>query len=115
VGRLDEACLSRGDVVAVKLTPGAGWLDLVREIWDPGAALLPLDPRLPPTGSDALIRAARPTVVLDTDGWRRLTDGVPASADVALIAHTSGTGGAPKLAQFDLASIEAAVAASAPS
>jgi O-succinylbenzoic acid--CoA ligase len=113
VGRLEDAGLSPGDVVAVTLAPGPEWLDLVHEIWDAGAALLPVDPRLPPSGSRTMVRAARPTVMLDSDGWRRLADGAPESTDVALIVHTSGTGGVPKLVRFDHAAIEAAVNASA--
>jgi O-succinylbenzoic acid--CoA ligase len=40
-------------------------------------------------------------------------DGEPADDGVALVVHTSGTGGDPKLVQFDRAAIDAAVAASA--
>ena len=43
----------------------------------------------------------------------RRADGVAAEADVALVVSTSGTGGEPKLVQFDRAAIDAAVAASA--
>jgi O-succinylbenzoic acid--CoA ligase len=113
VGRLEDAGLSPGDVVSVTLAPGPEWLGLVREIWDAGAALLPLDPRMPPADVTAVLRTARPTVALDTRGWRRLPGGEPASTDVVLIVHTSGTGGAPRLVQFDRAAIETAVAASA--
>lgn len=113
VTRLDGAALDEGDVVAVALPPAPEWLDLVREIWDPGAALLPVDHRLPEGEKRALVQRARPTVVLSSDGWERRADGIPAEADVALVVSTSGTGGEPKLVQFDRAAIDAAVAASA--
>jgi O-succinylbenzoic acid--CoA ligase len=104
--------MTRGDVVAVSLEPGPAWLDLVAKTWAAGAALLPVDHRLPPHEADALLGRARPTVALDAVGARRL-DGVRADPEIALIVATSGTGGATKLAQFDRRAIDAAVAASA--
>ena len=113
VGRLESAALGHGDVVAVALPPGPEWLDLVPEVWDAGAALFPVDHRLPPAEIGALIHRARPTVVLSPDGWERRDDGIPAEIGVALVVHTSGTAGEPRLVQFDRAAIDAAVAASA--
>lgn len=111
--RLDGAALEHGDVVAVALPPGPEWLDLVREVWDAGAALLPVDHRLPSAEARALLRRARPTVVLSPEGWERPAQGIRAEADVALVVSTSGTGGESKLVQFARAAIDAAVAASA--
>jgi O-succinylbenzoic acid--CoA ligase len=113
VTRLNGAALEHGDVVAVALPPAPEWLDLVREVWDAGAALLPVDHRLPEGETRGLVHRARPTVVLSPDGWERRADGIPAEADVALVVSTSGAGGEPKLVQFDRAAIDAAVAASA--
>lgn len=113
VGRLENAGLAPGDVVAVALPPGPEWFDLVREVWDVGAALFPVDTRFPPTEAAALVRSARPTVLLHPDGWERQDDGMPAETGVALIVHTSGTAGVPKLVEFDRDAIDAAVAASA--
>jgi len=98
--------------VAVSLEPGPAWLDLVAETWAAGAALLPIDHRLPPPEADALLGRARPTVSLDAVGARRM-DGAAADPEVVLIVATSGTGGAPKFVQFDRRTIDAAVAASA--
>lgn len=105
--------LRPGDLVAVALPPGPVWLDLVREIWDADAALLPVDTRLPLPERTALLERARPTVLLDPDGASRLAGGLPAEPEVVLVVATSGTAGEPKLAAFDHAAIEAAVAASA--
>src|SRR4029450_5613187 len=49
-----------GDVVAVSLGPGPAWFDLVGETWAAGAALLPIDHRLPPREAGALPAAPRP-------------------------------------------------------
>ena len=113
VRRLESAALDRGDVVAVALPPGPEWLDLTREVWDGGATLFPVDHRLPAAEARALIRRAQPTVVLSPDGWERRPDGIPAESEVALVVHTSGTAGEPKLVQFERAAIDAAVAGSA--
>ena len=104
--------MTEGDVVAVSLEPGPVWLDLVAETWATGAALLPIDHRLPPRQVGELLRRARPTVSLDAGGARRI-DGEAADPEIALIVPTSGTGGAPRFVQFDRRAIDAAVASSA--
>jgi o-succinylbenzoate---CoA ligase len=104
--------MTEGDVVAVSLEPGPAWLDLVAEAWAAGAALLPIDHRLPPREVGAILRRARPTVSLDAAGARRF-DGEAADPAIALIVHTSGTGGPPRFVQFDRRAIDAAVASSA--
>lgn len=103
--------------MAVALPPSTGWLELVPRIWADGGALLPIDPRLPAPETEALMRLARPTVTVTEVGGeataRRLDGGVPVEDDVVLVVHTSGTGGAPKLAQFERAAVTAAVTISA--
>ncbi len=113
VGRPAVPDLSPGDLVAVALPPGPVWLELVREIWEAGAALLPVDHRLAPAAAGALIARARPTAVLGPDGLSRRPDGLPAEPQEVLVVPTSGTAGEPKLVSFDRAAIDAAVAASA--
>lgn len=100
------------DVVAVALPPGPEWLDIVAETWGAGAAVFPLDHRLHRAEASALLDRARPTVVWDETGPRRI-DGTGAEARIALMVHTSGTGGVAKLVQFDRQAIDAAVASSA--
>lgn len=100
------------DLVAVAMPPGPGWFDIVAETWGAGAAILPVDHRLPPAEAASILERARPTVILEPDGVRRI-DGEPAEEGVALVVHTSGTAGDPKLVQFDRAAIDAAVASSA--
>ncbi len=105
--------LEPGDLVAVALPPGLEWVDLIARVWEAGAALFPVDHRLPEPEAEAVVRRARPTVVLRPDGWSRPNGGVPAEHQAALVVRTSGTGGEPKLAQFDRHALDAAVAASA--
>jgi o-succinylbenzoate---CoA ligase len=111
VPALEHVSIAAGDLVAVSLPPSPAWLDVVAETWAAGAALLPVDHRLPPAEAEALLERARPTVVLEVAGARRV-EGRPAEADIALIVHTSGTAGSPKLAQFGRRAIDAAVASS---
>lgn len=108
----EHPTLEAGDVVAVTLPPGPQWLEIVRRTWEAGAAVLPIDHRLPTIDTRALIGRSRPTVVISEGGARR-THGVPADPGVALIVHTSGTRGVPKLVQFERSAIDAAVASSA--
>jgi O-succinylbenzoic acid--CoA ligase len=112
VSILGRVRLEAGDVLAVALPPGPEWRAVVEETWEAGVVLLPLDHRLPRAQAEALARRARPTVVLAPDGARR-GGGLPAEPDVALIVHTSGTGGLPKLARFTRSAIHAAVTSSA--
>ncbi|GIU98880.1 MAG: 2-succinylbenzoate--CoA ligase [Actinomycetota bacterium] len=105
--------LRPGDLVAVTLPPGPAWVDLVREVWDAGAALLPIDQRLTPPERAGLLERARPTVVLGPEGAARPSDGLPAEPGTVLVVATSGTAGQPKLAAFDARAVEAAVTASA--
>jgi O-succinylbenzoic acid--CoA ligase len=98
--------LAPRDLVAVAMPPGPEWFDIVAETWGAGAAIMPVDHRLPPAEIASIIERARPTVVLEPDGVRRM-DGEPADPEVALVVHTSGTGGDPKLVQFERRAIDA--------
>lgn len=69
-------------LVAIEATPGTAFVDALRRAWDAGAAVLPVDPRLP-----APARAA----VLDALGAGR-----PVEPGDALVVATSGSTGAPK-------------------
>jgi O-succinylbenzoic acid--CoA ligase len=112
VSALEHVSVTTGDVVAVSMEPGPAWFDLVAETWAAGAALLPVDHRLPPSEARAILERVRPTVSLDAGGARRI-DGEAADPEIALVVPTSGTGGTPKFVQFDRRAIDAAVASSA--
>jgi len=104
--------LRAGDLVAVALPPGQDWVGILGKVWEAGAALFPVDRRLSPSQARDLMDRAVPTVVVDADGWHRPGSGRPVGDGVALVVHTSGTGGVPKLVLFDRPAIDAAVASS---
>lgn len=105
--------LEPGDLVALQLPPGPRWPGLLEEIWSAGAALLPVDHRLPAPAVEALLRRARPGVIVDAAGRRRDTDGVPVDAGVGAVVATSGSTGEPRLVMLGRAALSAAVTASA--
>ncbi len=112
VTRLAEAGVGAGDLVAALLPPGPGWLDLVREVWEAEAALLPVDPRLSVPETSAILELASPTIVLGRQGAERRGPGPATDRGVAFVVHTSGTAGLPKLVEFERPAIHAAVSAS---
>ncbi len=105
--------LRPGDLVAVPAPTGPGWPGLVRLAWAAGAAVLPVDPRLPEPAAAALIGAARPAARLDGTELRRLRGGEPVADGVGLVMPSSGTTGPPKLAELPREALRAAVSASA--
>jgi O-succinylbenzoic acid--CoA ligase len=105
--------LRRGDLVAAALPPGPAWAPLVARLWEAGAALLPVDHRLPPPAVHALLERARPTALVDAGGERRLDGGVACDPAVAAVVATSGSSGEPRLVELDRAAVTAAVTASA--
>ncbi len=105
--------LRAGDLVAVTLPPSPEWAGILGKVWEAGAAVFPIDHRLQPSQARDLMERADPTVLVDADGWHRGRSGRPAEDGVALVVHTSGTGGVPKLVQLDRPAIDAAVASSA--
>jgi O-succinylbenzoic acid--CoA ligase len=111
VPALEHVHPAEGDLVAVALPPSRAWLDLLTETWDAGAALLPIDHRLPAAERASLIERASPTVTLDGTGARRIA-GEPVEPGIVLAIHSSGTRGTPAFAQFDRDAIDAAVSSS---
>ncbi|MBI2238877.1 MAG: long-chain fatty acid--CoA ligase [Actinobacteria bacterium] len=95
----------------MRLPPGPEWSRIVADVWEAGAALLPVDARLPEAEADALLVRARPTAILDETGLRRL-DGAPVEPEVAVVVATSGAAGEPKLVELTGSAVEAAVAGS---
>ena len=82
-------------LVAVPLG-GPAFVAVLRQLWDEGAAVFPLDRRLPPPVRAAVLARVRPTEVWDDDGRRSLADGEPAAESDALVLATSGTTATPK-------------------
>ncbi|MGH7686388.1 MAG: AMP-binding protein [Candidatus Dormibacteria bacterium] len=104
--------LRPGDLVACALPPGDGWVSLIDQVWQAGAALLPVDSRLPEPEARELIGRARPTMLLTSDGSARL-EGETVSDGVAVVVATSGSTGSPRLVELSRDAIAAAVTSSA--
>jgi o-succinylbenzoate---CoA ligase len=102
----------KSDLVAVTAPPSAAWLTWIREAWDAGAAVLPIDHRLSRSEQDALVERARPTAIFDGAQFLRL-DGEPVDDGVALVVATSGSAGEPKAAELTHEALRAAVRLSA--
>jgi len=85
-----------GELVALDLPAGPGFVDALRRAWDDGDAVLPLDPRLPAAAAGRLLDALRPTRIVTPDGVHVRADGVPTEPGDALVVATSGTTGEPK-------------------
>ena len=105
--------LRSGDLVAVSLAAGPLWPEMIAAVWRAGAALLPIDPRLPARTASALRHRARPTADFDGRELRRLPGGVPVEHGVGLVMASSGTTHHPKLAELGRGALVAAVTASA--
>jgi O-succinylbenzoic acid--CoA ligase len=112
VSRSEKLEPQPGDLVAAYLPPGPAWVRLVADVWDAGAALLPLDVRSPDTR--AVLERAGATILVDDDGPHRLA---PPTGDrsLALVVATSGTSGEPKLVELSRTAVRAAVEGSAES
>ena len=104
---------TEGDLVAVALPPGPGWLSLLEDAWATGRAVLPLDPRLRPGELRAVLDRARPSLLVDEGGAVMMTDALGVAPDTAIALVTSGTAGAPRVVELARSAIEAAVLGSA--
>ncbi len=95
-------------LVALALPPGPSYIDAIRRAWDAGDAVAPIDQRLPPGETQAVLDVLGPDVIVDSDGPHRQpgqrgrsdqADGHPEDsleAGDALVMATSGTSGRPK-------------------
>jgi O-succinylbenzoic acid--CoA ligase len=95
-----------GNLVAVDLPPGPAWLDTIADLWDEGAAILPLDGRLTDRERRAIVDLARPASVVSAGDELLFADPASPQPDRAgLVVATSGTGGRPKLVELSRTAI----------
>ncbi len=84
-------------LVALAAAGGSRFPDRLREAWDAGDAVLPVDPRLPRPAVDRLLARLAPDVFVDADGERHgVTGGRPVEPGDALVVATSGSTGEPR-------------------
>jgi o-succinylbenzoate---CoA ligase len=100
-----------GELVALDLPAGPGFVDALVAAWDAGDAVLPVDPRLPVAATEVLLDVLRPARVIATDGVHDRPDGIPTEPGDALVVPTSGTTGEPKGVVHTHTSVEASARA----
>ena len=84
------------DLVALAIPAGPAYVDALQRIWDTGAAVLPVDLRLPEAAQQRLVESLGANRVVDATGEHTLAAGRPTEAGDALVVATSGTTGTPK-------------------
>jgi O-succinylbenzoic acid--CoA ligase len=82
-------------LVAV-LAHGPRFVDILRQVWEGGDAVLPIDPRLPGPARAQLLELLAPSLFMPTDGRLQRLDGRQVAGGDALVVATSGTTGQPK-------------------
>jgi o-succinylbenzoate---CoA ligase len=101
-------------LVALELAADPRGPDAVRDRWDAGDAVLPLDPSAPRAEVEALLSALRPDRVatLDDPVGRPLPAPLPTADGTALVVATSGSTGRRKGVELTGAALAASTAAS---
>ncbi len=85
------------DLVALDLPGGPAFVAALEKVWANGDAAFPLDPRLPASERDRVMRAIAPGAIIESDGERRsLAGGMPTEPGDAVVIATSGTTGLAK-------------------
>jgi o-succinylbenzoate---CoA ligase len=102
-----------GELVAVDLPAGEHWLEVLGDLWWRGVSVMPIEHRLAAREKRALVRLARPAVVVTTEGSTVFAEPAPADpVRAAAVVATSGTGGRPRLAELPRPALETALARS---
>ena len=98
------------ELVCLDLPLGQTFVDRVRRAWDEGDAIFPLDQRLPLPARQAVMAAARPTLVCDGNGDTVL-EGLPVEAGDSVVVTTSGSTGTPKAVVLTQTAVESSALA----
>jgi o-succinylbenzoate---CoA ligase len=100
--------LAPGDLVAIEHPASEPWLAWVQKCWEAQAVLLPIEPRLPSSAKERLLKFCNPSVI---NGERVHSNTL--EPGLGLIIATSGTTGRPKAVRLSRQAITAAVTLSA--
>lgn len=83
------------ELVCLDMPCGSSFVDRIKQAWDNGDAIFPLDQRLPVPARHALISAIRPTRIA-TESDETTVDGDYVETGDAVVVATSGTTGVAK-------------------
>jgi O-succinylbenzoic acid--CoA ligase len=87
--------MNETELVALRY-PNRRFAERLAQLWDEGAAVLPISPELPEPQVESLLGRFRPSRIEDASGQTRLPDGIPVASGIALVVPTSGSSGRPK-------------------
>lgn len=91
----DAYAESVNELVCLDLPLGPRFVDRIKQAWDNGDAIFPLDQRLPPAARDQVLTSIDPTIIFDGD-VDTSRKGTPVESGDAVVVATSGTTGSPK-------------------
>jgi o-succinylbenzoate---CoA ligase len=100
-----------GELVAVEMPPGPRWLEALERLWGEGTAVFPLDTRLAEPERRRLLELAGPTWLV-REASADVFPGRPVDPGIAAMVATSGSEGAPRLAELSREALEAALTGS---
>lgn len=83
-------------LIALDLPGGTPFVDALRQAWEDGHAILPIDQRLPQAAKERLIKAMAPHAIIDGQGSHRWEASQPVEDGDAMVVATSGSTGEPK-------------------
>lgn len=85
------------ELVCLDMPAGSQFVDRLKQAWDEGDAIFPLDQRLAAPARQAVLATARPTVIASESGDSRI-EGLKVQQGDAVVVATSGTTGTPRAA-----------------
>jgi amino acid adenylation domain-containing protein len=95
-GAVQSSAFEPGSVVGVAVRRSQQLPEILRGIWEAGAAYVPLDPSLPKVRLELMMEDAGVNAVLTDDGLSKLWPPASRQTDIAYVIYTSGSTGTPK-------------------